>query len=107
MSGLVSALVAVAAVVYAITTMHTHVFDKDVLKAISENAIKSHNTSEGIVRATIAALQAKYPEHVVPGRYEDLEWLFNNAGSFVSAPDNVLPRAPRIFPVAQVARWEA
>ena len=73
-------LVALAAVLYPLATMHTYVFDRHELQAIARSAIKAHNTSEGVIRTVIQSLQERYPGHVAPGKYEELEWLFNNAG---------------------------
>ncbi len=85
----VAVLVAVVAVLYAVcsgmSTLHTYVFDKKVMQDIATEAVRSHNTSEGVIRATIAALQARYPQHIVQEPYENLEWLFNNAGKIASA----------------------
>lgn len=77
--------VALLAIVYALATMHTHVFDKDKLKSIATSAIASSNTSEGVIRATVTALQAEWPDYITQGRYEDLEWMFNNAGGAMGA----------------------
>ena len=80
MSFLVSAAVAAVAVLYALTSMQTHVFDKEVLQNIAKEAIRTHNTSTAVIHAVIKGMQAKFPDHVVPGPPADLEWLFNNAG---------------------------
>lgn len=73
-------LIALLAVGVAFTVFQTHVFDRKILQDIAKDAISKHNTTEGVVRAVIQSLQQRYPDHVAPGQYEDLEWLFNNAG---------------------------
>jgi C-8 sterol isomerase len=75
-----SAVAAALAVLYAVSSNHTYVFDKVELQQIARDAIRVHNSSHAIVKAVVTELQRRHPKHVAQGDYDSLEWLFNNAG---------------------------